>query len=57
MYRTQQAHLTILKTKGGDIIDATAYLKQMAKLSIPKVQFSDIRLSMIGTFDGEGYYD
>lgn len=57
MYRTEQTHLTILKTKNNDIIDATQYLKQTSKLVIPKVNFSDIRLSMIGSFDGEGYYD
>ena len=57
MYRTEQTHLTILKTKNNDIIDATQYLKQTSKLAIPKVNFSDMRLSMIGSFDGEGYYD
>ena len=57
MYRTEQTHLTILKTNNNDIIDATQYLKQTSKLAIPKVNFSDIRLSMIGSFDGEGYYD
>ena len=57
MYRTEQTHLTILKTKGDDIIDATMYLKQLAKFSIPRVNFSDIRLSMLGSFDGEEYYD
>ena len=57
MYRTEQTHLTILKTKGDDIIDATTYLKQLAKLWIPKVNFSDIRLSMLGTFDGDEYFD
>lgn len=56
MYRAEQ-HLTILKTKGEDIIDATAYLKSLAKLNIPKVTFSDMRMSMIGTFDGKGYFD
>ena len=57
MYRTEQPHLTLLKTQGNDIIDATAYLKQLGKLQIPKVSFADIRLSMIGSFDGEGYFD
>ena len=57
MYRTEQPHLTLLKTKGNDIIDATTYLKQLGKLTIPKVTFADIRLSIIGSFDGEGYYD
>ena len=52
-----QQHLTLLKTKGEDIIDATAYLKQFAKINVPKVSFSDIRLSCIGSFDGESYYD
>jgi hypothetical protein len=57
MYRQQSPHLTLLKAKGEDIIDATAYLKQFNKLNIPKATFTDIRLSMIGSFDGEGYYD
>lgn len=57
MYKSEQQHLTILKTKGKDLIDATFYLKNLAKLNIPKPTFTDIRLSMIGTFDGEGYYD
>ena len=57
MYRTEQTHLTILKAKGEDIIDATMYLKQLAKFTIPRVNFSDIRMSMLGSFDGEEYYD
>lgn len=57
MYRQQSPHLTLLKAKGEDIIDATTYLKQLNKLNIPKATFTDIRLSMIGSFDGEGYYD
>ena len=57
MYRTEQTHLTLLKAKGDDIIDATTYLKQLAKFSIPKVNFSDIRMSMLGTFDGKEYFD
>jgi 2'-5' RNA ligase len=56
MYRAEQ-HLTILKTKGEDLIDATDYLKSLNKLNIPKVTFTDIRMSMIGTFDGSGYFD
>jgi hypothetical protein len=56
-YKMEQQHLTILKTEGKDIIDATLYLKSMAKINIPKPTFNDIRMSMIGTFDGEGYYD
>lgn len=56
MYKAEQ-HLTILKTKGEDIIDATNYLKSLAKLNIPKVTFSDIRMSMIGSFDGKNYFD
>jgi hypothetical protein len=46
-----------LKTKGEDIIDATTYMKQLSKFSVPRLNFSDMRLSMIGTFDGESYYD
>lgn len=49
--------MTILKTKGKDIIDASHYLKSLGKLNIPRPTFKDIRLSMIGSFDGEGYYD
>ncbi len=56
-YKSEQQHLTILKAKGKDIIDATVYLKNLGKLNIPKPSFSDIRLSMIGSFDGEGYFD
>ncbi len=56
MYRAEQ-HLTILKTKGEDLIDAGMYLKALAKLNIPKVTFADMRLSVIGSFDGKGYYD
>jgi 2'-5' RNA ligase len=57
MYKAEQPHLTLLKTKNNDIIDATTYLKQLAKLNIPRPVFSDIRLSVIGSFDGEGYFD
>jgi len=56
MYRAVQ-HLTILKTKGDDIIDATPYLKALSILNIPKVTFTDMRLSVVGSFDGKGYYD
>lgn len=57
MYKQPSPHMTVLKAKGDDIIDATAYLKQLNKLNIPKATFSDIRMSMIGSFDGNGYYD
>lgn len=57
MYRAEQQHLTILKTKGKDIIDATQYLKTFSKLNVGKVPVTDIRLSMIGSFDGEDYYN
>ena len=56
-YKAKQVHLTLLKIKGEDIIDATQYLKQLGKLNIPRPSFTDIRLSMIGSFDGEGFYD
>lgn len=49
--------MTILKTKGDDLIDAAPYLKGLAKLNIPKVTFSDMRLSVVGSFDGNGYFD
>ena len=51
MYRGEQ-HLTILKTNGDDLIDAGTYLKALAKLNIPKVGFGDLRLSVVGSFDG-----
>ena len=57
MYRCEQTHLTVLKTKGNDIIDASLYLKQMNKLTIPKANFQDVRMSVIGSFDGENYFD
>jgi len=49
--------VTILQTKGDDLIDAGPYLKGLAKLNIPKVTFSDMRLSVVGSFDGKGYFD
>ena len=57
MFKVEQQHLTLMKTNNNDLIDATAYLKQLQKLQVPKVSFSDLRMSMIGTFDGEGYFD
>ena len=49
--------MTILQTKGDDLIDAGPYLKGLAKLNIPKVTFFDMRLSVVGSFDGKGYFD
>ena len=57
MYKTAQTHVTILKTKDGDIIDATEYMRQLNKLTILRPHFSDMRMSMLGSFDGERYYD
>ena len=57
MYKADQQHLTILKTKDKDLIDATPYLKMFNKLNIGKTAINDIRLSAIGSFDGEKYYD
>ena len=52
MYRSEQQHLSILKTKGKDLIDATPYLKMFSKLNIGKTGVNDIRLSAIGSFNG-----
>jgi hypothetical protein len=58
MYRAGQQHLTILKTKNEkEFIDATQYLRMFNKLNLGRVGISDIRMSMIGSFDGEGYFD
>jgi len=57
MYKAEQQHLTILKAKGKDLIDATQYLKMFSKINIGKVGVSEICLSAIGSFDGEKYYD
>jgi len=53
----EQQHLTILKTKGKDLIDGTQYLKTFSKLNIGKFPVTDIRLSIIGSYDGESYFD
>lgn len=58
MYRAGQQHLTILKTKNEkEFIDATQYLRTFNKLNLGRVGITDIRLSMIGSFDGEAYFD
>lgn len=58
MYKAQQQHLTLLKTKSEkEFIDATQYLRTFSKLNLGRVPITDMRLSAIGSFDGEGYYD
>ena len=56
-YRMEQPHLTLLKTKGKDIIDASDYLKKLGKLNFGKTGVSRVAMSAIGSFDGEQYYD
>lgn len=57
-YKAGQQHLTILKTKNEkEFIDCTQYLRMFSKLNIGKVPISDIRMSMLGSFDGESYFD
>lgn len=57
MYRTNQQHVTFLKTKNNDIIDAGPYLKLFSKLNLGKVNIPEIRLSMIGTFEDNDYFN
>jgi hypothetical protein len=56
MYKAEQ-HITLLKTKGGDIIDATPYIKMFNKINLGKTNVPEIRMSILGSFDGENYFD
>jgi len=41
--------VTILKTKGKDLIDGAPYIKAFSKINFGKININKIALSMIGT--------
>ena len=52
-----EAHISLLRTKGDDLFDFTEYLKTLNKITIPKATTSEIRLSVIGSHDGNDYFN
>ena len=56
-YKADEPHISLLRTKGEDIYDFTDYLVTLKDINLAKVQVSEVRLSMIGSFDGEDFFN
>ncbi len=56
-YKADKQHVTILETKGQDLIDASPYTKMFGKVNFGKININKISLSILGTATNEGYYD
>jgi len=57
MYKVEKQHVTILKTKGKDLIDGAPYIKTFGKINFGKININKIALSVIGTGSENGYFD
>jgi hypothetical protein len=51
-YKMDKQHVTIMRTKGNDLIDGAPYIKAFSKLNFGKININKIALSMIGSGDG-----
>ena len=57
MYKSDKYHVTLLQTKGQDLIDATPYMKLFGKVNFGKININKIALSIMGASGKNGYYD
>jgi hypothetical protein len=57
MYKVEKQHVTILETKGEDLVDAALYMKMFGKVNFGKVNINKIAMSILGTGGKDGYFD
>ena len=53
----EKQHVTILKTKGKDLIDGEPYLKMFGKLNLGRIQIKQVTMSVVGSFNGKEYFN
>lgn len=57
-YKSERSYITILKTKGKDLVDAKEYLTAFKNLSFTGLPVNEFRISVIGSFvPGKGFYN
>lgn len=55
-YKAEKQHVTILKTKGKDLIDAAPYIKAFGKINFGKIGINKIAMSVVGSSNENGSY-
>lgn len=57
-YKSEKSYVTILKTKGKDLVDAKEYLAAFKNLSFTGLAINEFRISVIGSFSKDkGFYN
>lgn len=57
-YKTDKSYVSILKTRGKDLVDAKEYLVAFKNLAFSGMPVGEFRISVIGSFDKErGFYN